>query len=142
MKQLRGWTPNDWLRLIGLLGGMCLFGLGAWMLYQGISADGALDINSSLVSGKLKTSSAGLFVCFFSFVIIVFSLVSSLRIREEGSRDRLTQAFWGVFAALLACIAVSFTKAASGTAVFMGIGLLGTLFASLTAALIRRASDA
>ena len=67
------WTPNDWLRLIGLVGGMCLFGLGVWMLYQGITAEGALDLNSSLISGKLKTVAPSLclllFVCGWSAVM-------------------------------------------------------------------------
>lgn len=132
------WSPNDWLRLIGLIGGMCLFGLGAWMLFQGISAEGALDLSTSLVSGKLKTSSAGLFVCFFSFVIIVFSLVSSLRVREEGSPDRLVQAFWGVLVAELGCVGASLIHVTNSTGLFWAIGILASMLVSLSAALIRR----
>lgn len=112
------------------------------MLYRGVSASGSLDLSSSLISGKLETGSAGLFVCFFAFIIILFSLVSSLRVPAESSPDRLAQAFWGVLFALIACVGATLVKGTSGTALYFAIGLLGSLLFSLAVALMRRESNA
>ena len=51
------WKPNDWLRLISLVGAFGLFGVGSWMLFRGISAEGIVDLKSTLLSGTLKASS-------------------------------------------------------------------------------------
>jgi len=70
------WEPKDITRLVALLGSLLLFILGAVMMWSGISAEGAIDIKSSILSGSVKTASAGLFICFLSFVIIVFVVFS------------------------------------------------------------------
>jgi hypothetical protein len=54
----------DVIRLVALLGAILLFALGAFMMWQGISAEGAIDIRSSVLSGSIKTGSTGLFIAF------------------------------------------------------------------------------
>src|SRR5713226_8087213 len=78
------WEPADVIRLVALIGGLLLFGLGALMMWKGIAAEGAIDIKSSVMSGTIKTGSAGLFIAFLSFVTIVFVL-SSLGKRATGT---------------------------------------------------------
>jgi hypothetical protein len=79
------WKPNDWLRLISLVGAFTLFGVGSWMLFQGISAEGVVDLKSTLLSGTLKASSVGLYVCFFALFIIIFVLVTLVTPRRESA---------------------------------------------------------
>jgi hypothetical protein len=79
------WGPNDVIRLAALIGSMVLFGVGAYMMFQGIGAEGAIDIKSSVVSGSLKTGSAGLFIVFLSFLVIVVVLLSPAKPRKEGT---------------------------------------------------------
>ena len=70
------WEPADIIRLVALIGALLLFALGAFMMWQGIAAEGAIDIKSSVLTGSIKTASAGLFIAFLSFAIIVFVLSS------------------------------------------------------------------
>lgn len=70
------WEPADVIRLSALIGALLLFALGAFMMWQGIAAEGAIDIKSSVLTGSIKTASAGLFIAFLSFAIIVFVLSS------------------------------------------------------------------
>lgn len=78
------WEPNDVIRLVALIGAMVLFAMGAYMMLQGISAEGAIDIKSSVVSGSLKTGSAGLFIVFLAFLMIVFVLFSQASSRKAA----------------------------------------------------------
>jgi len=63
------------LRLIVCVAGIVFFGVGIWMVQKGISAQGVIDIKSEVLSGHLETGSAGLFVMFFSFFLIVLSFL-------------------------------------------------------------------
>jgi hypothetical protein len=65
------------MRLLLLLSGIAFFGVGVWMIKSGISAEGSIDIRSELLSGSLKTGSVGLFITFFSFFMILFSVIFS-----------------------------------------------------------------
>lgn len=64
----------DPYRLVALIAGVGFFIVGIVMVFLGISAEGSIDIQGAIVSGKIKTGSAGLFVLFFSFLIIVVSI--------------------------------------------------------------------
>lgn len=70
------WEPVDIIRAVALVGGFLLVGLGAWLMWLGVGADGAIDIKSSLLSGSIKTGSAGLFIGFFGCVIVLFVLTT------------------------------------------------------------------
>lgn len=116
MDSVPRWTPNDWLRLVALVGGLVLFALGCWMLYQGIKVEGQVDLKSTVLSGTLKASSAGLYVCFFALFIIAFSLASLLvspspqGIKQSvGRAQRLRPVLWSLLATLLLCGAMSRT---------------------------------
>jgi hypothetical protein len=67
MDTVSHWKPNDWIRLTALIGGFVLFVLGAVMLYQGVVAQGDIDLRSTFLSGTIKAASAGLYVCFFRY---------------------------------------------------------------------------
>ena len=63
------------IRLIVCLSGVVFFGVGIWMINDGISAQGVIDIKMEVLTGHLETGSAGLFVTFFAFSMIVVSFL-------------------------------------------------------------------
>ncbi len=73
---------NDILRLVTLVAAIVFFSIGIWMIVNGISAEGAIDIKSAVVSGSLKTGSAGLFIVLLSFILAVFTLTPSMSLRR------------------------------------------------------------
>src|SRR5713226_4573970 len=132
------WKPNDWLRLIALLGAFGLFGVGSWMLFRGISAEGFVDLKSSLLSGSLRASSAGLYICFFALFIIVFVLVTLVTPRREGAAKatgrarRLASVFWALLFALAACgLGVAFLPEGFRSFAGIPIGILSFSLASV-----------
>jgi hypothetical protein len=72
-------TFEQMMRLLLLLSGIAFFGVGVWMIRAGIKAEGSIDIRSEMLSGSIKTGSAGLFLTFFSFFMIVASVLFSRR---------------------------------------------------------------
>ncbi len=141
------WTPNDWLRLVGLLGGFGLFALGGWLLYLGISADGSVDIKSTILSGTLKTTSAGLFICFFGMIVIVFSLASlytpsktqiATPATTKSKAMRLQSYFWGLLIGAVVCaIGAALTENTARTAFITTGTTLGMALIFLVAAVVR-----
>lgn len=104
------WEPTDIIRVTALVGGFLLCGLGALLMWLGVGAEGSVDIKSSVLSGTVKTASAGLFTIFFGFGIIVFVLATlgakvanaQLTHAQRRSRTRhITYAFWGLLASFL-----------------------------------------
>ena len=93
--------------LVALIGGFVLIGIGAYMMYTGIEAEGSIDLKSSLVSGSLKSGSAGLFLSFFGGLIVIASLIS-LRGSESSSTEVTAQKSGAdkllLFVLLLVCI--------------------------------------
>lgn len=103
--------PTDIIRFVALIGGFLLCSLGALLMWLGVGAEGAVDIRSTLLSGSIKTGSAGLFTLFFGFGIIIFVLGSlnaksanaQLSSVQRKSRTKhIAQAFWGLLVAFLA----------------------------------------
>jgi hypothetical protein len=145
----RRWTPNDWMRLTALLGGLGLFCLGAWMLFQGIVAEGTVDLKSSVLSGTIKASSAGLYICFFSLFIIVFVLVTLLApTRAEvtpGARSRasrLMPVFWGLLIALgVSVLAAALLPSGTAFGFSLAIGVLMATLSSVVFALLRMVNE-
>src|SRR5437016_6221407 len=103
------WKPNDWLRLISLVGAFGLFAVGTGMLLRGISAEGIVDLRSTLFSGTLKASSAGLYICFFALFIIIFVLITLVTPPKKGTSKakgrsrRLALLFWALLVAVVTC---------------------------------------
>ena len=151
MTQHALWQPNDWLRMTALLGAFCLFGVGVWLLISGISADGLVDLKSTVLSGMLKTASAGLFVCFFALVIITFVLASAMSNKSGADvgqhwpktrSRRLFPIFWGCLAGLLVCgFAVVSTESAARTVFYYPLGVLGFGFAASIGAILRAIAE-
>jgi hypothetical protein len=142
------WKPNDWLRLISLLGAFGLFGVGSWMLFHGISAEGFVDLKSTLLSGTLKTSSAGLYICFFALFIIIFVLVTLVTppregaAKAEGRARRLLPVFWALLFALAACrLGLAFLPEGFRSLAAIAIGPLAISLPSVVFAMIRLASE-
>src|SRR4051812_31825430 len=68
-------TFDQLMRLLLLASGVVFFGVGVWMIKSGIKAEGAIDIRMEVLAGSLKSGSAGLFIMFFSFFMIVASVM-------------------------------------------------------------------
>lgn len=128
------WEPSDIIRLVALIGGFLLCGLGAYLMWLGVGAEGAVDIKSSVLSGTIKTGSAGLFMLFFGFGIIIFVLASlnaksqnaTLSFADRKSKTKqILYAFWGVLACFVA--AASLGALGYGT----GFGVVAFFFGGL-----------
>jgi hypothetical protein len=146
------WTPNDWLKLVALIGGFCLFALGAWILHLGIAAEGVVDIKSTILSGTLKTASAGLFICFFAFFVIIFSLVSVRPPSEAGATskpgggrsksEQLRPFFWALLAGVIICAIGAAATEAEARAIFISVGTpLGFVLTFVVAVIARAVLD-
>ena len=135
------WKPNDFIRLVALIGGFVLFGVGAWMLFKGISAEGFVDLKSTLLSGTIKAASAGLYLCFFAMFIIAIVLVTIMvPARRETSgaisyHQRLIQVFWGLLFSLAACTIGEVVV--GGVGFSWVIGLLGSALIFVVLAILR-----
>ena len=108
------WEPADVIRLAALIGALLLAVVGSLMMWFGISADGAIDIKSTVISGSIKTASAGLFILFFAFAIIVYVL-ASLGALHRAKSPNLHSPSRGIGIAFLgalgACVATGTLKA-------------------------------
>ena len=132
------WEPADIIRLVALLGGFLLCGLGALLMWLGVGAEGVVDIRSSVLTGTIKTASAGLFILFFGFGIIIFVLATlsakaanaQLTVAQRKSRTRqIAYAFWGVLVAFVAIASFGSLGYGAGfgpAAMFLGVLLFFT----------------
>ena len=118
------------------------------MLFHGISAEGAVDLKSSILSGTLKTSSAGLYICFFALFIIVFVLVSLLtpsKERAPGAKSRaarLMPMFWGLLAAIGLCtVGGALSEGGARTIFQIGTGFLFMPLVAVVTAMIRMTAN-
>jgi|GEM_PF-2692712 len=148
MEPTQRWTPNDWLRLIGLAGGFGLFVLGTKMVYQGISTEGHVDLKSVVLSGTLRTTSAGIYICFFALFIIVFVLATLLtppkpsQAHSIGRAHRLKSVFWGLLAGIGACgLGAAYLPEGFRTVSSIALGVLAMCLVSVVTAMIRMTYD-
>ena len=127
------WQPADIIRLVALIGGFLLAGVGALMMWLGISAEGAIDIKGTVLSGSIRTGSAGLFIVFFAFGIIVYVLASLAAahsqvstIQRQSRTNHIGRAFWAVLAGLVfsgSMGAMGYGAGFGGLAIFLGFML-------------------
>ena len=106
------------------------------MMWQGIAAEGAIDIKSSVLTGSIKTASAGLFIDFLSFAVIVFALSSltkkPLSAQPQSPRDHtkskrvliLLAWLFPTFLVTVSLAALGYGNAFAGAAAFLGVMLL------------------
>lgn len=71
------WTPHEVRKLLAQVAGLIFGVAGVWLIVSGVQATGKLDISSSVLSGKLESGSAGLFLVFLGFLLILFPALSS-----------------------------------------------------------------
>jgi energy-converting hydrogenase Eha subunit E len=132
------WQPSDILRLIALVGGFLLCGLGAYLMWLGVGAEGSVDIKSSILSGSVKTGSAGLFLIFFGGAIVMFVLAtlgasagakSATPVVRKTTAHSIGVAFFVVLTALVLAAALGAFGYGDGfgiLAIFLGLFLLLT----------------
>ena len=128
------------MRLIALIGGFALFCLGIWLLVSGIKADGTVDLKSAVLSGTLRTESAGLYVCFFAVFIVVISLASAhFEKKNTGNENPRQQRMFGLFLILLFALFVSILgHAITGDLAFtFAYGALGPMLIWTVMAILR-----
>lgn len=135
---MQPWQPSDILKLIALLGAFTLSGLGAYMMWLGIGAEGTVDIKSSVMSGSIKTGSAGLFLIFFGSAIVIFVLAglsasasakAAAPVIRRTTAHNIGIAFFVILAALLISAALGATGHGAGfgaLAMFLGFLLIIT----------------
>jgi hypothetical protein len=75
---------NELRKTIVLIFAIILMIIGIIMIYNQISISGSIDLSSTFISGKIQSGSAGLFICFFSLVMIFISTLNSKTITEKN----------------------------------------------------------
>jgi|GEM_PF-4988760 len=68
------WSPKEVRKTFLLLVSTLLFGAGIFLLYSQTKAEGSINIKSSILTGNIKSGSAGLFICFFAAFLMIFSI--------------------------------------------------------------------
>lgn len=81
------WKANEIIKLLGLIFGFLLSLVGAFLLLKEIQAVGSISIKTLIGAGEVTSGSAGLFLLFFSFFIIVLAL-SGMHANEKRKASR------------------------------------------------------
>jgi len=124
------------MRLLVCVVGIVFFGIGIWMIKSGISAQGVIDIQMrQIMTGHLETGSAGLFITFFSFWMIMLSFLIGRRAADAKpkttqslpSRMPVMLTITVIVWALTACFFLSAYYSSSQNA-SVGFGFLTVLF--------------
>ena len=61
-----------------VLGALCIL-IGVVMLYQGVRADGSVDIRSVIVSGRTDVGSAGVLLLFLGVLLVLAAVLKPIR---------------------------------------------------------------
>ena len=107
--------------VIALIAGLVFFAIGIYLMTQGISSIGTLDIQSWLSSGKINSGSAGLFIAFLSTVIVVFALATgndsnrSSRVAPFHIAPVTRRLAWVLASLVLVAVAASLAIPAGGS---------------------------
>jgi hypothetical protein len=118
------------------------------MLFQGISAEGVVDLKSSVLSGTIRASSAGLYMCFFALFIIVFVLATLLTpsnnptTSAKSRAHRLMPVFWGLLVSLGLCaVGGALTEASARTSFSLAIGVLLMALITVVTSMVRMTAE-
>ena len=108
------WSVREWLLVITLIGGFLVFFCGIALMIAGTNAEGIIDLKSSVVSGSIKTGSAGLFVCVFGLSLVITTLVLGLRERvhqplqtRQSSRESIGKLIIGLGFGFTVCVGIA-----------------------------------
>lgn len=72
------WTPKEVRKTLGFVVGIFLLIAGIWLIVKGVKADGNFDFKSELISGKLQSSSIGLFIVLFGILYLLLTNLSGI----------------------------------------------------------------
>jgi len=70
------WTPHELRKLIAQVAGLISGVAGVTLIIKGVQAAGHINISSSILSGQIESGSAGLFLVFLGFLLIIFPALS------------------------------------------------------------------
>jgi hypothetical protein len=70
------WTPKEVRKLIILIAGILFVFFGIYLMVNQVVTTGSIDISSSLITGKIQSGSAGLFIAFIGLIMSLSSLIS------------------------------------------------------------------
>lgn len=142
----KNWETRDWLLVITLVGGFLIFFAGIGLMLAGTNAEGVIDLKSSVISGTIRTGSAGLFVCAFGVSLIIATLLVGLQHKPESPRvlhvpssrpATIRTVLVGLAVAFLICIigaALTSHGAFIGASLLLGVLMLIALIAFVDAA--------
>lgn len=82
------WSPLEIRKTISLGAGILTILMGIF-LFIGTSANGNIDIKTSFLTGTIHSESAGIFVCLFGFMLIIYSIVPSRASRPNKNNADL-----------------------------------------------------
>lgn len=124
------WEPVDIIRVVALIGGFLLCGVGALLMWMGVGAEGVVDIKSPFVTGGIKSGSAGLFIIFFG-ALIVFFVLSTLTLRpssnsavvvqRQSAAVSLKKGFKYLIGSMIVCGALAAVDAGRGFGLLAGV---------------------
>lgn len=83
------WSPLEIRKTISLGAGILTILMGIFLLFIGTSANGNIDIKTSFLTGTIHSESAGIFVCLFGFMLIIYSIVPSRASRPNKNNADL-----------------------------------------------------
>jgi hypothetical protein len=72
------WTPKEIRKTLNFLVGIILMIAGLWLIVKEVKADGYFDFKSELFSGKLQSSSIGLFIVLFGMLYLLLTNLSGI----------------------------------------------------------------
>lgn len=103
------WTPSDVIRLCTNIGGIIIFLWGLYLLGEGISADGTINITTIFASGEISSGSAGLFVIFLAAFLIIASNFCLTRVPEDAKKkEKFSTEFTGSLIAFIVILCAIF----------------------------------
>jgi hypothetical protein len=70
------WTPKEVRKTIVLISGIAFVFFGIYLMVHQVNTTGTIDINSTFLTGKIQSGSAGLFVAFFGLILSLSSMVT------------------------------------------------------------------
>ena len=123
-------------RLITLIAGIVFFAVGVVMVILGVQADGVIDLKSTFASGSIKTGSAGLFVVFFSFFLIITALLYHGQEKPSTnavSRSSTKKAFGLFIGLVILAVGLGFAASKFGTGITEFIFFMGSMASGFAA---------
>lgn len=69
------WTPHEVRKLIAQISGVIFGVAGVILIIKDIKASGHINISSKVLSGQMESGSAGLFILFMSFLLILIPAI-------------------------------------------------------------------